>query len=356
MRNYHLLLSIALCGSLPLALVAANSSLTQVTQAAIDSFQLFLNVLGQRKSSIPPTTTSLPATGLSLIGAGFARTGTKSIEKALCGLGYKVYDTVSILEHSHERRWIEAAEDWKLRGNLTKMESLLVDMEELGYTATLDTPMNMLAPALAQLRPNAKVLLSVRDNVDAWIESFEFINRHVIHLFARPWKWFGSVSAKMVDIHRVLDICADGMLPLLLPTHPEHTYRPLGLPYYEYVHTDPNLSSSSRRQIYMDLYEKHPTRLREIVEPAERLLIFNVKQGWEPLVPFLHLNPDLAKETFPFANVRTAITIAALIMHGLALGAPLWIFATLWMFWRLFVGVLLRRCKASRPRSKIKQQ
>ena len=55
--------------------------------------------------------------GLSILGAGFPRTGTKSIEAALNKLGHRVYDPLTILERKHEQRWIQAAQDATTQGH-----------------------------------------------------------------------------------------------------------------------------------------------------------------------------------------------------------------------------------------------
>lgn len=108
--------------------------------------------------------------GLQVIGAGFSRTGTKSTEAALLRLGHKVYDTRSMLELKHVQRWIDAARTLDRRGDASLAEELLVEVEALGYTATLDFPINLFGKTFAQLRPEAKVLFTTRD-ADAWFES-----------------------------------------------------------------------------------------------------------------------------------------------------------------------------------------
>lgn len=104
--------------------------------------------------------------GLTVIGGGFPRTGTKSIDAALSALGYRVYDTRSIIQHGHQHRWVEATEDWMVRDDYTALVALVADLETDGYTATLDMPLHLLAEPLAKMRPHAKVLLSVRDSVE----------------------------------------------------------------------------------------------------------------------------------------------------------------------------------------------
>ena len=107
----------------------------------------FLGLDKQREAAAPPR-------GLQVIGGGFARTGTKSTEAALLKLGHKIYDTRSILECNHADRWVTAARELR-EGKYDEVKALLAEMEQRGYTATLDFPVNLFAKALAELRPAA---------------------------------------------------------------------------------------------------------------------------------------------------------------------------------------------------------
>ena len=107
----------------------------------------FLGLDKQREAAAPPR-------GLQVIGGGFARTGTKSTEAALLKLGHKIYDTRSILECNHADRWVTAARELR-EGKDDELKTLLDEMEQRGYTATLDFPVNLFAKALAELRSAA---------------------------------------------------------------------------------------------------------------------------------------------------------------------------------------------------------
>ena len=107
----------------------------------------FLGLDKQREAQAPPR-------GLQVIGGGFARTGTKSTEAALLRLGHKIYDTRSILECKHADRWVQAAQELR-DGKDDEIRMLLQDVEQRGYTATLDFPVNLFAKALAELRSAA---------------------------------------------------------------------------------------------------------------------------------------------------------------------------------------------------------
>ena len=107
----------------------------------------FLGLDKQREAAAPPR-------GLQVIGGGFARTGTKSTEAALLKLGHKIYDTRSILECQHADRWVKAAQELR-DGQDDELKTLLDEMEQRGYTTTLDFPVNLFAKALAELRSAA---------------------------------------------------------------------------------------------------------------------------------------------------------------------------------------------------------
>jgi len=125
--------------------------------------------------------------GLTVIGAGFSRTGTKSTGQALQLLGHEhIYDVRSILKHNHTARWIRAGEEWKEHGTVTELSSLVADMEEAGYTATLGNPTAFFALPLAlKVRLHAKVSLTVRDSAESWWQSLFTMmktNRTNLHL------------------------------------------------------------------------------------------------------------------------------------------------------------------------------
>ena len=124
---------------------AVDSSATRWEAARLVSG--FLGLDKQREAAAPPR-------GLQVIGGGFARTGTKSTEAALLKLGHKIYDTRSILECQHADRWVQAARELR-DGKYDELRALLEEVEERGYTATLDFPVNLFAKALAELRSAA---------------------------------------------------------------------------------------------------------------------------------------------------------------------------------------------------------
>ena len=138
-RLVSTLLAVALVGA------TADSGATRWEAARLVSG--FLGLDKQREAPTKPR-------GLQVIGGGFARTGTKSTEAALLKLGHKIYDTRSILECQHADRWVTAARELR-EGKDDELKTLLDEMEQRGYTATLDFPVNLFAKALAELRSAA---------------------------------------------------------------------------------------------------------------------------------------------------------------------------------------------------------
>ena len=99
---------------------------------------------------------------ISLIGAGYGRTGTLSLKSALETLGYnKCHHMIEVIRNPGEpEKWLQA------------IEAKTVNWESLfdGYEATVDWPACHFYQALADYYPKAKVLLSVRDPLE-WFES-----------------------------------------------------------------------------------------------------------------------------------------------------------------------------------------
>src|SRR3954447_22922607 len=99
---------------------------------------------------------------LTVIGAGFGRTGTLSLKAALEQLGLgPCYHMRTAIEHpEHVPMWESAA-----RGERVDWDRLLD-----GYRATVDWPGTAFYEQLMRVYPDAKVILTVRDP-DRWYDS-----------------------------------------------------------------------------------------------------------------------------------------------------------------------------------------
>lgn len=99
---------------------------------------------------------------LKVIGAGFGRTGTLSLKRALEMLGYgPCYHMLEVLNHpQHDQLWLEA-----IRGSDPKWPAVFRD-----FQATVDWPSSFFWRELSLAYPEAKIILTLRDE-DEWYES-----------------------------------------------------------------------------------------------------------------------------------------------------------------------------------------
>ena len=99
---------------------------------------------------------------LKVIGAGFGRTGTKSLQLALEKLGFTdCYHMEALFRNPHHvKHWQDAHNK-----NNPDWESLFD-----GYQACVDFPASIYYNELAQNYPEAKVVLSTRD-AEKWYQS-----------------------------------------------------------------------------------------------------------------------------------------------------------------------------------------
>ena len=224
---------------------------------------------------------SEPVPGLEVIGAGFGRTGTRSLKEALERLGFgPCYHTAEVLKNPGHAELCEAA----ARGEPVDLDGPLG-----GYRATVDWPACSFYAELMELHPDAKVLLSVRDP-ERWYESARgtiYKSRRITHghpffaTAARIAGWFAPKAGR--------------------------TTRMINTLVWENTFDD----GFEDKEHAIAVFEKHNAEVKGRV-PPEKLLVYGVKQGWGPLCEFLGVEePD---EPFPHLNASAGFR------RGLALG------------------------------------
>lgn len=210
------------------------------------------------------------AAGLKVIGAGLPRTATLTQKLALEQLGFDYcYHWVNVLADLDTQvplwdRALDGDADW--------------DRIFDGCQSSADWPGGYFYRELMDAYPNAKVLLSVRDPV-RWESSF------------RETIW---------------EMCF-GESPMALLSKARVQVDPSWRDYQALVHRmfwGPQGTFADGydepRQL-MEQMERHHEEVRRTV-PAERLLVWEVGEGWGPLCEFLEVPvPD---EPLPHANDR----------------------------------------------------
>ncbi len=178
---------------------------------------------------------------LQVIGSGFGRTGTMSMKHALEQLlGGKCYHMVECFPKGpeHYRLWVEAARgkpDW----------DAIFD----GYEATVDFPACTSYQALADYYPDAKVILTVRD----------------------PERWFESTQDTIFSPEWIEYLPGSEAGPYMSATVDDY--------FDNRMHDRDHLISR---------FNEHIAAVKNAISP-ERLLVFEAKDGWEPLCEFLDL-------------------------------------------------------------------
>lgn len=206
---------------------------------------------------------------LRVIGAGFGRTGTLSLKHALERLlGGRCYHMMEVFSsRGHPDFWAR-----KGRGEAVDYDTVLHD-----YTATVDWPTTRFYAELAELNPEAKVVLTVRDP-GRWYES------------ARKTIYELSTETQRVPV-RWLTQCVPRMRPLHSMTQ--------DVIWGERGHFDGRFEDRAHA---IAVYEAHNEEVQRTI-PADRLLVYEVKQGWDPLCEFLGV--PVPREPMPHVNDRT---------------------------------------------------
>ncbi len=195
---------------------------------------------------------------MKVIGAGFGRTGTVSTQVAVEQLGYgPCYHMHNLMQRPVELEvWQAAAE-----GKPVDFAPLFV-----GFNSTLDWPACTFYKELLTLYPDAKVLLNVRD----------------------PEGWYTSMLKTTYELRRQGlsdDVGSDaarffGMVNALVWDRTFH-------------------ERFEDKAYAISVFNRHKQEVQDVV-PADKLLVYDVKDGWEPLCRFLGVAvPD---EPFPRLN------------------------------------------------------
>lgn len=185
--------------------------------------------------------------------------------------------------------------------------------------AVTDTPCFMFYRELLETYPDAKVILTVRDSPEQWHQSF----LSTIDPYTR---WLtGPTSGVYEYIYR-----------LLTPKGAYWHFNNVRQRHFMY----PNFEENGKI-----FYQEYIEEIQRLVT-RERLLIFNVREGWAPLCGFL--GKEKPKWEFPKINEREVITKNLAFLYT-AMDKIVW--RRMWMLGGL-TGAVTAGCvalAASRP-------
>jgi len=197
---------------------------------------------------------------LEVIGAGFGRTGTASLKAALEQLGYvKTHHMYEVMKSREQMRmWHEIS------------QGIPPDWDEVfeGFPAAVDFPSASYWRELADHYPEAKVLLTVR-SADSW------------------WK---SARSTIMEIGTVVPRWARRWIPRL-----RIDGEMVNGTVWDKMFSGRQFDEAYAKQVFLD----HIAEVKAAI-PPERLLVYEVRQGWEPLCAFL--GKPVPETPFPHVN------------------------------------------------------
>lgn len=211
--------------------------------------------------------------GLEVIGAGFGRTGTESTYTALNRLGFPCYHMREVIHNKANKGHLEF---WRKVANSPPGTHHDWDRVFGKYAATVDNPGCCVWRELLAHYPQAKVLLTLHPGgAEAWYDS----TIDTIYFTETLWqfkvlKWLTPFARKFGDMSRKLvwGRALEGVM--------------------------------GDRSKAVERYRAYIEEVKAEVLP-ERLLVFQVTEGWAPLCRFLGV-PE-PSEPFPNLNSRPAI-------------------------------------------------
>lgn len=217
---------------------------------------------------------------MNVIGAGFGRTGTLSLKLALEQLGFDpCYHMQEVIKRpTHIRLWQEIAS-----GEEIPWPQIFEQ-----FAAGVDFPVSNYYQELLQAYPTAKVILTVRDP-ERWYEStlntIYQMNKMPAHLF-----WFIPPLAQFDRMTR--KVIWDGLFH----------------------------GRFEDKAYAIKIFNDHILEVKQTV-PAEQLLVFHPRDGWEPLCEFLDV-PVPKGKPFPHVNDRAQMSKRLQVLKVMAIVLP----------------------------------
>lgn len=226
---------------------------------------------------------------MRVIGAGFGRTGTTSLKAALERLGFgPSYSLTEVFENPEHVGFWEAAR---------RKEKVVWEEFLRAYEVAVDWPACSFYEELMAAFPEASVILTVRD----------------------PEPWYESMRSTIYQLRKLtggpLPVrAAFGLAGLFVPGI-TGTVRLAD----QLVWQDTFDGSFEDKAHAMKVFEQSNERVSRRV-PQERLLVFDVREGWAPLCEFLGVEtPDTP---FPYLNEARAMRRRLLGLVGISAVGP----------------------------------
>jgi hypothetical protein len=170
-----------------------------------------------------------------------------------------------------------------------------VDWNELlgNFESTVDWPGGLFYKEILQAYPEAKVLLSTRDP-EAWERSMRDTVWAVRH--------GGSLMRNLSDAQAHINPAWAGFVSMI-----------------DSIVWDATFHNLDTREQMIEAFDRHNAEVKASV-PSEKLLVWEVSDGWEPLCEFLEVPvPDM-----PFPHMNDSVEFVNRIIDGSLLALNEW--------------------------------
>ena len=223
---------------------------------------------------------------VKIIGAGWGRTGTTSLQVALVKMGFKTYHINQLLFGPVET--IHQCRNCILKRNTSHWKVLLKD-----FDAVVDFPFSAVYADILVAFPQAKVILTVRDP-NEWFDSI-----------SRTWWFLGKVVN--TPICHGFGLC--GRANAIKQMSDAYMLKTLNMTLDEFLkdyHTKPEILRSKAVSAFTQNHNQVTSRI-----PTERLLVFNVTEhGYLELNKFLGIPAQKLKFPHSYDTISYMLRIA----------------------------------------------
>lgn len=234
-------------------------------------------------------------TPLSIIGAALPRSGTTSLSAALEQLGHKVFHATTFNHSTMGPIWNDIAQadhENDQEAYRAAMDRFVEQLSLEGFTATLDQPSCFVYKDLMKYYPKAKVLKTERDP-SSWANSMVEM-AYSMDL----WAWQPPYDAQWNKVKGPFGYWHKQKLG-----YTDEEIYPTGVPF------DGTNHKESKSSISLASCEAAYHRYQQEVEdtvPVDKLVSFNVKQGWGALCEaFLPRGETTTCPDEPFPQVNS---------------------------------------------------
>ena len=213
-----------------------------------------------------------------------------SLTLALEELGFPTLHTQHMYEHPEIlSMWTNSIFLPSIEAKKTMMGKpdlqLLVN---LGYQGTADLPMALYFEQVMQEFPDCKFILTTRENSEVWFRSWDTLTKSITN--PTHIGGFAFNSVRQIELYL-------RWLYSVVNKDESYLWKPFPLP-------------DQHKETAIASYEEHNRRVRELV-PADKLLEYSVKQGWEPLCNFLEIE-NCPQTPFPRTNSARSVQVQAI--------------------------------------------